>query len=58
MARKLAILVYRLLRYGQAYVDEGMQAYEERFKAARIRTCKQIAKEFGLTILEPEKAAT
>jgi transposase len=56
MARKLAILVYRLLRYGQAYVDEGMQAYEDRFKAARIRTCKQIAKEFGLTVLEPETA--
>jgi transposase len=54
LARKLAILVYRLLRYGQAYLDEGMQAYEERFKAARIRTCKQIAKEFGLTVLEPE----
>lgn len=54
LARKLAILVYRLLRYGQAYLDEGMQAYEERFKAARIRTCKQIAKEFGFTVLEPE----
>lgn len=57
LARKLAILVYRLLRYGQAYVDEGMQGYEERFKAARIRTCKQIAKDFGLTVLEPEEAA-
>lgn len=53
LARKLAVLVYRLLRYGQAYVDEGMQAYEERFNAARIRTCKQIAKEFGFTIVEP-----
>lgn len=57
LARKLAILVYRLLRYGQDYVDEGMQAYEERFKAARLRTCKQIAKEFGLTVLEPNEAA-
>ena len=56
LARKLAILVYRLLRYGQAYVDEGMQAYEERFKAARLRTCKQIAKEFGIKLLEPEQA--
>lgn len=56
MARRLATLVYRLLHYGQAYVDEGMQAYEERFKAARLRTCKQIAKEFGLTVLEPDEA--
>lgn len=57
MARKLAILVYRLLRFGQTYVDEGMKAYEDRFKAARIRTCKQIAKEFGFTILEPKEQA-
>jgi transposase len=55
MARKLAILIFRLLRYGQAYVDEGIEAYEERFKAARIRTCKQIANQFGLTVLEPEE---
>lgn len=57
LARRLATLVYRVLRYGQAYVDEGMHAYEERFKAARIRTCKQIAKEFGLTVLNPEGVA-
>ncbi len=55
LARKLAILVYRLLRFGQAYVDEGMHAYEARFRAARIRTCKQIAKEFGFIILKPDK---
>jgi transposase len=58
LARKLAILVYRLLRYGQAYVDQGMHAYEERFKTARLRACKQIAKEFGLTILETKEAVT
>jgi transposase len=57
MARKLAILVYRLLRYGQAYVDEGMQAYERRFTAARLRTCKQIAKDLGYTLLPPEEEA-
>lgn len=57
MARKLAILVYRLLRYGQAYVDEGMQAYEERFKAARLRTCKQIAKEFGYKLVSQQEQA-
>jgi transposase len=57
LARKLAVLVYRLLRYGQAYVDEGIQAYEARFKAARLRTCKQIAKDFGLIVLDPNEAA-
>jgi len=58
MARRLAIIVYRLLRYGQAYIDEGMQAYEERFKAARLRTCKLIAKEFGYKVLPLEEQAS
>lgn len=56
LARRLATLVFRLMRFGQAYVDEGMNAYEERFKAARIRMCKQIAKEHGIRILEPDEA--
>jgi hypothetical protein len=28
MAHKLARLVYRMLKYGQEYVDKGMQYYE------------------------------
>ncbi len=36
-ARKLAQLVYRLLRYGRAYVDIGIEAYEARFKQRRIK---------------------
>ena len=31
-ARKLATLIYRLLRWGQPYVDEGAEAYEKRQK--------------------------
>ena len=31
-ARKLAVLVYRMLRFGQDYVDEGEAAYEERHR--------------------------
>src|SRR5229473_5301082 len=35
-ARKVATLIYRLLRWGHAYVDEGAEAYEQRYQAARI----------------------
>ena len=31
-ARKLATLIYRLLHWGQPYVDEGAQAYENRYR--------------------------
>ena len=35
-ARKLATLIYRLLRWGQPYVDEGAKAYEARYRQQRI----------------------
>jgi transposase len=54
VARKLAILVYRLLRYGQPYVDEGSQAYEQRFEENRLENFKRMAKQLGYNI---EKAA-
>ena len=55
-ARKLAILIYRMLRYGMAYVDEGVQAYEQRFQAARLQMCEQIANQFGYKLIQ-EKVA-
>jgi hypothetical protein len=37
-ARKLAILIYRMLKYGQDYFDEGAQAYDKRFQQQRLRS--------------------
>ena len=46
-ARKLATLVYRLLRWGQPYVDEGAAAFENRYRQHRIGRLAATAKEFG-----------
>jgi transposase len=46
-ARKLATYVYRLLRWGQQYVDEGAQAFEKRFQANTIKTLTAKAKKLG-----------
>lgn len=35
-ARKLAQLVFRLLKFGQNYIDIGEQAFEERFRQNRL----------------------
>jgi transposase len=56
IARKLAILIYRMLRYGTAYMDEGLQVYEQRFQAARLRMCQQIANQFGYKLIQQESA--
>lgn len=46
-ARKLATLAYRLLRWGQPYVDEGAAAYEKRYQQQRIRSLQSRAKQLG-----------
>jgi transposase len=46
-ARKLATLIYRLLRWGQPYVDEGAEAYEKRYQEARLKRLTAMAKDLG-----------
>ena len=55
-ARKLACLIYRMLCRGQAYVDEGVAAYEKRYQAARISRLKATANQLGFK-LEPQTSA-
>jgi len=45
--RKIGTLIYRLLRWGQPYVDEGVQAYEQRYREKRIKTLIAKAKQLG-----------
>jgi transposase len=53
MAHKLAILVYRMLRWGHAYVDKGMRYYEERHRQQQIHLLKKRAAKLGLQLVEP-----
>src|SRR5712691_1060919 len=56
-ARKLATLIYRLLRWGQPYVDEGAEAYENRYRQARIQRLAATAKDLGYQLTpNPTKA--
>ena len=55
-ARKLAQLVYRMLRWGQDYVDEGEKAYEERHRARRLAGVKAAAKSLGYRMVPQESA--
>jgi len=49
MAHKLAVLVYRMLRWGHEYVDKGMQYYEDRHREQQIRVLKKRAATLGLS---------
>jgi len=50
-ARKLAQHIFRLLRWGQAYVDEGAAAYEQRFEAKRLASLLHKAKQLGYQLV-------
>ena len=50
-ARKLAIYIYRMLRFGQDYVDEGAQAYEQRFQQQRLASMRTVAKQMGYELV-------
>ena len=49
-ARKLATLIYRLLRWGQPYVDQGAQAYEKQYQQRRINSLKATAESLGFDL--------
>ena len=50
-ARKLATYIYRMLRWGQAYVDEGAEAYERRYEESRIAALKAQAQKHGYQLV-------
>jgi len=50
-ARKLAALIFRMLRYGQDYVDEGLAAYEARFQQRRLHQIKETARQLGYQLM-------
>jgi len=52
MAHRLARLVYRMLKYGQASVDKGTEYYEERFRQQQIQLLRKRAAKLGLQIAE------
>jgi transposase len=53
-ARKLGELVYRMLRYGQQYVDAGQAEYEKRYEETRIRALKSTANQMGYNLVKQE----
>jgi hypothetical protein len=52
MAHRLARLVYRMLKYGQTYVDKGTDYYEERFRQQQIQLLRKRAAKLGLQVAE------
>jgi transposase len=50
-ARKIACLFYRLLKFGQVYVEQGMQSYEQTYKVKLVHGLEKRAKELGYSLV-------
>jgi len=51
MAAKLARLVYRMLKYGQEYVDKGTAQYEAKYRQQKLKMITRQAAEHGLALV-------
>jgi transposase len=54
MAHRLARLVYRMLKYGQQFVDKGMEYYEQRYRNQQVHLLQKKAAVLGLQLVAVE----
>jgi hypothetical protein len=54
--RKLAVLIYRMLKYGTQYVDEGMEHYEAKYQATNVQYLRAQAAKLGMVLLPKQPA--
>jgi transposase len=53
-AHRIAVLVYRMLKWGKPYVDIGKAAFEQRHKQIQIANLKRSARRLGFALLDPQ----
>ena len=49
-AHKLARIIYRLLKHGEACVRQGMEEYEKKFQERRLFALQKAAKTMGFQL--------
>jgi transposase len=52
MANRMARIVYRMLKYGEKYVDKGKEFYEHKYRQMQIRMLSKRATELGLQLTQ------
>jgi hypothetical protein len=55
-ARKIAVVFYNTLRYGAAYVDPGVDYYEERYRRRTLDNLRRRAESLGFQLVAAASA--
>jgi heme-degrading monooxygenase HmoA len=51
LARKIAVLYYRLMKYGFDYVEQGLEEYEKKYKERSLKSLTKKAQQFGMQLI-------
>lgn len=57
LARKLAALYYRVLRYGLEYAERGLREYEQQYQESQRRLLTKLAAKHGFKLVSEESLA-
>lgn len=50
-ARKIAVLYYRLMKFGFDYVEQGLEEYEKKYKEKMLKSLVKKARQFGMELV-------
>jgi transposase len=53
-AHKLARIIYRMLKYGEEYVEQGQKAYEQQQRRQSFKTLRTLASHLGVELISKE----
>lgn len=53
-AHKLARIIYRLLKHGEAYVRQGLEDYEKKFVERKLNSLQKTAKAMGFELIQKQ----
>ena len=50
-AHKLARIIYRLIKYGEAYVRQGLEVAEKKFQERKLYALRKTARSLGFDLM-------
>ena len=57
-AHKLARIIYRLIKHGEAYVRQGLETYERKFRERKLHALRKTARTLGFDLIAQQQVAT
>jgi transposase len=57
-AHKLARIIYRLIKHGESYVRQGMEAYEKKFRDRKLYALRKTALTMGFNLVPNQQVAS